>query len=558
MLPGKALSQYDMYRAVIRRFFESLCSAHHPNLVHRHRSAPAGHFSGKLMNVHNAINEAEEIRVCQGDIDYRGIVRHINDGVVIIRKGKIVFANHAFFQMSQRTPDQVLKSSFSDFISPADRETVSLYCMQRVFTGENLSDTIEFVMPRRDGDAIIEMKVSVIACGGTRAILGALTDITERRKTRFELQRMKERLESILHSMNEVVVSFSPLDYSIRSINPAAEALYGVPLRDFTSGEKHILMFVHPRDREKVDRFYRDLPESEFSEARYRIISSNGEVKWVLDEGHVVYSSMGSVRRIDHVIRDITEEKKANDALRESEARYRDFFESTSDMAFAITHEGQFLDINDAGLKLLGFESREEALASNVTDFYVDPLEREEFVKEIYERGHIEGRPVKFKSKSGEVIEVAITARVKHDDSGRFLYHEGIVHNISKALEDQRNRVLRNAAGSLCHYLNTHLMHLHSSQGGLAEEMESLEGLVQQLTLGGNPREIADEMKRSLETMRYFQNAAGKAYEKIAEVTRVFNKAFHYREESYLNDTILDIFKAYGYEGDEIPPREPH
>ena len=58
------------------------------------------------------------------------------------------------------------------------------------------------------------------------------------------------------------------------------------------------------------------------------------------------------------MIRDITEEKKAIDALKQSEAKYKDFFESTSDMAFAITPEGVFIDINEAGLKLLGFESK--------------------------------------------------------------------------------------------------------------------------------------------------------------------------------------------------------
>jgi len=153
-------------------------------------------------------------------------------------------------------------------------------------------------MPTGNDEAIIEMKVSVVECGGAPAILGALTDITERRKTRFELQRIKERLESILHSMNDVVVSLSPDDYSIRSINPAAEALYGVPLRDFTSGEKHIMRFVHPHDMEKVNQYYINLPEAEFDELQYRIISNNKKVKWVLDEGRVVYSNKGTITKI--------------------------------------------------------------------------------------------------------------------------------------------------------------------------------------------------------------------------------------------------------------------
>jgi PAS domain S-box-containing protein len=395
------------------------------------------------------------------------------------------------------------------------------------------------------------MKVSVVECEGAPAILGALTDITARRKTRVELQRIKERLESILHSMNEVVVSMSPNGYWILAINPAAEALYGVPLRDFTSGENHVMSFVHPDDLGKVKHFYNNLLEMEFDEAQYRIISSNQRTKWVIDEGHVVYSSKGTIRRIDHVIRDITEKKKAIDALKQSESKYKDFFESTTDMAFAITPEGVFIDINEAGLKLLGLESKEEALASNVKEFYVDLSERAELIEEIYGKGHVEGRHVKFKNKAGEPIEVAITSRAKVDESGRILYHEGIVHNITEALEDQRNRVLRNAAGGLCHYLNTHLMNLGGSKDAMAEELKALGALVDQCDQGINHENVVGEMKTLMADMLYFHKEIAHAYKKISEVTKAFNKAFLYKEEAYSTSTILDIFKAYGYEGDD-------
>jgi PAS domain S-box-containing protein len=505
-----------------------------------------GHFAGKHMT-YKTYENAEEIRICQGDIDYRGIVEHINDGVVIIKEGKIVFANNAFYGISRKAPEQVIDSEFSDFISPADRYNVIKYCNERLFT-EGLPDTIEFVMSRMDGEAIIEMKVNIVECGGGPAILGALTDITERRKTRLDLQKMKDRLESIIHSMHEVVVSLSVKDHSIIAINPAAEALYGIPLREFTSGQIHIVDFVHPDDVERVNQFYLNLPEAEFDEMEYRVVSNDKRIKWVLDEGHVVYSHKGAIRRIDHVIRDITDEKKVSDALRQSEAKYRNFFDSTSDMAFTLTPKGRFIDINDAGLKLLGFENKEEALRSNVEDFYVDISERTNLVEEIYEKGHVEGKQVRFRNKAGELIEVAVTAHAKVDDSGQLLYHEGIVHNITKALEDQRNKVLRNAAGSMCHYLNTHLMHLLNSKEGVQELMASMDTLINNLSQGEDFHETVQQMNAEMKDMRYFFDGISKAYERISEVTKAFNKAFHYKEESYVNSTILDIFSACGYE----------
>jgi PAS domain S-box-containing protein len=503
-----------------------------------------------LMKRRDTFEDAEIIRVCQEGIDYQGIVKHINEGIVIIREGIIIFANDAFYEISRKKPEQVIKSNFSNFIAAQDQNKVAEYCTNRFFI-EDLPDRIEFHMPREGGDAIIEMKSRVVECGGAPGLLGALTDITERRQTRIELQRFKERLESILHAMNEAIVSMSPDGYKIRAINPAAEALYGIPLRDFTSGERHIIDFVHPDDLETVRKFYDYLPEVEFDQAQYRIISSNMKVKWVLDEGHVVYARGGATRRIDHVIKDITEEKHAIDALRQSEAKYKDFFNSTSDMAFAISPEGIFIDINDAGLKLLGFESKEEALANNVRDFYVDIAERTELIKEIYGKGHVVGRHVKFKNKKGEPLEVAITARAKTDDSGHILYHEGIVHNISKALENQRNRVLRNAAGGMCHYLNTHLMQLYGAQKFMKEDMITLDQLIKEFVQGEKPQETTPEIKKVMESMHDSLLSVNKAYERIAEVTRAFSQAFIYKEESYSTETILDIFKSYGYKVDE-------
>jgi PAS domain S-box-containing protein len=395
-------------------------------------------------------------------------------------------------------------------------------------------------------DAIVEMKVNTVECAGSPAILGALTDITERRKTRLELQKMKDRLESILRSMNDVVVSISPKDHSILAINPSAEALYGIPVRDFSSGKRHVMDFVHPRDVEKVKEYYASLPELEFAELEYRIISSNKAVKWVLDEGRVVYAEKARVRRLDHVIRDITEEKRALDALKQSEEKYRSFFESTNDMAYAVTPEGTFMDINDAGLKLLGFESREEALGTNIKQTYVDLSEREELLAEIREKGYVADKRVRLKNKGGEVIEVAITARAKMNDAGDLLYYEGLAHNITKALEDQRNRVLRNAAGGMCHYLNTHLAALLASKACMKEDIKSLDGLVQTFADEGRSGELLKQMRETLVSFRESYDGVSDAYGKIAQVTKAFNSAFlTYKEEAYLDKTILDIFQSY-------------
>jgi PAS domain S-box-containing protein len=481
--------------------------------------------------------------LCNGDIGYQGIVEHINDGIVIIKNGLMIFANSAFYEICQRKSADILGSEFLELIAFPDQEPVASFLSQA--TADVLPDRIEFRMKRPEFDGIMEMKVNSIQCAGSLAILGALTDITERRKTRLELLKMKDRLESILHSMNDVVVSFSPGDQSIIAINPSAEALYGIPSRDFRSGKKHIMDFVHPADAAKVKHFYRSIPEIEFDELSYRIINNNQELRWVADEGRLVYGEKGRVRRIDHVIRDITEEKMALDALKQSEEKYRSFFESTKDMAYAVTPDGIFLDINDAGIQLLGFNSREEAIGANIKDAWVDPLEREDLLLEIRDKGYVDDKRARFKDRAGRIVEVAITARAKISAAGELIHYEGLIHNITKAMEDQRNRVLRNAAGGLCHYLNSHLGTLLLAKESMQEDISSLEAQLQDLAKKYPADNLSQKVKKTMVSLRESYQDVGDAYQKIAKVTNAFNSAFlTYSEESYLNRTILDIFRS--------------
>jgi PAS domain S-box-containing protein len=477
--------------------------------------------------------------VCRESIDYQGIVRHINDGVLILREGNIIFTNGAFCEIAGGSLENLLGRPFADLIIPEDRDRVVRYCVDKLYTPE-LSDRIEFSISRAQEDAIVEMKLTVIDCGGGPAILAAITDITERRKTRIELQRVKDRLESILHAMNDVVVSLSPVDQSILAINPAAEALYGIPRRAFNAGAMQLMHFVHPEDRESVREFYRSLVDEEFGEMQYRIISSNGRIKWVHDEAHLVYCTARAVRRIDHVIRDITEQKEALDALTRSEEKYRDFFQSTKDMAYSVSPDGTFLDINEAGIQMLGFSSREEALAGNLKHFYENLSERADLLAQINEEGFVTDKHVRFRLKDGRSIEVAITARAKTDVAGYLLYYEGIAHNITQAMEDQRNRVLRNAAGGMCHYLNTHLMHILNAKEGIMEELESLDSLSASL-----PAESTADWHNTASSLRSYCEGLDLAYRKITAVTKAFNSAFlTYKEEAYLDKAILDIFNS--------------
>ncbi|MBC7355211.1 MAG: PAS domain S-box protein [Desulfomicrobiaceae bacterium] len=354
---------------------------------------------------------------------------------------------------------------------------------------------------------------------------------------RAQFAEIKERLRSILHAMSEVILSLSR-EGELRYITPAAEALLGVPLRSISSLHD-LFARVHPEDLQAVRQYYASLQESEFDEMEYRIITPSGQTKWVHDEGHTAYCPDQMGQRIDHVLRDVTARRQAMDALASSEARYRDFFHSTHDMAYSVRPDGVFLDINEAGARMLGFCSRDEALGANIRDFYEDPAERERILAEIQAHGAVHGRHVRMKTRDGRIIEVDLTARAKRNPQGVIVSYEGIITNITELLENQRNQVLRQAAGSVCHYLNTHLMQILAAKDGILEEIES----------SADPAALRQAIRA------YCQDLEA-ACAKITAVTRAFNSAFlTYKEEPYLDHAIIAIFDSLKSEAACPPPK---
>jgi len=500
------------------------------------------------MPIHKGINMPkhnvfEEKNIQKTSIDHSKIIRHLNEGIVILQRDRVVYANPSFCRIMKCDMYALIDKKFTELFPSAERITIqSEY--DTVLKTQKKSKSHEFLIMQTSEKMHVELTMSFLESEESPLVLATVTDVTAKHGRIDKIGKLNDRLESILHSMHDVVISFSATDGSILSINPAAELLFGIPLRQLSNAnESSLFDRVHPDDREKVRDFYHSLQELEFNELEYRIVRSDGKIRWVLDEGYIVYCKSRTLQRIDHMIRDITEQKLAIRDLHKSERKYKDFFHKTKDMAFCVSPDGVFLDINDAGIELLGLPNRKTALQSNVYSFVEDPATIAEIMSELNDKGHISNKYVTLNSKSGRCIEVDITARAKKSDSGDIIYYEGIASNITQALENQRNRVLRNTAAGMCHYLNSHLMQISSAQSGMEEELSEID----EKFINSSRLEEKNEIWVSgRNILSGYAQDINSAYKKISEITRAFNYAFlKYREEAYLDKTILDIFSTY-------------
>jgi PAS domain S-box-containing protein/putative nucleotidyltransferase with HDIG domain len=180
------------------------------------------------------------------------------------------------------------------------------------------------------------------------------------------------------------------------------------------------------------------------------LLSGNtiGVINLYLKDGH---SRVGREEEfldsVANTLAGIIKRKQAEEALKESEEKYRSIVENAQEGIYRTTPEGRFITVNRAMADMLGYESPEELIASytDIThQLYVNPEDRTKLRRMVEEHGYVKGFETQFYRKDGNRIWVAIHIRAVHDTNGRVLYYEGLNEDITmrKQADEERKQSL--------------------------------------------------------------------------------------------------------------------
>jgi PAS domain S-box-containing protein len=131
--------------------------------------------------------------------------------------------------------------------------------------------------------------------------------------------------------------------------------------------------------------------------------------------------------------------KDSQTVLREAEEKYRRIFENSKDMVFITKVNGDFTEINQAGIEMLGYSTKEEVMNIPVKETYLCPENHKDFMEKVAKEGFVKDFEVKLKKKNGNTIDVLITANGRRDGTGKIVSYDGIIKDISdrKKIEEE-------------------------------------------------------------------------------------------------------------------------
>ncbi len=212
----------------------------------------------------------------------------------------------------------------------------------------------------------------------------------------------------------------------------AVEEITGYKEEEFTSGKIRWDQVIHPEDfRNKREKFedIANIPNLE-QERKYRIVRKDGVIRWVCDNIRNICDKYGKPYLVQGTIRDITESELAEQALVESEERFRKLFDFSNDAIFIHDLKGNILDANYKAEKLFGHD-KSELLEMSVMDLHPSwarETSKAAFTK-IAENGYVNFE-IDFLKKNGEVFPAEVSAGIF--ESGGINLIQGIVRDISE------------------------------------------------------------------------------------------------------------------------------
>ncbi len=466
-----------------------------------------GHFRG-IRGVAVDITDRKQFELALGASEekFRNLVERANDGIVIVQSERVTYANPAAARTLGYEYMEEIGEPLGKYVHPRFRSRMQDNYSRRM-AGDQVPEIYDSIMIGKNGNqVVVEINAGVIDFSGEPADLIIMRDVTERRKIESQLEESELKFRSVVENAKEGITIIQ--DGLLKYVNPCALEIMGYSEDEMLL--RPFLDFIHPEDRESVtNRYRRRLAGEGLSDSfLLRIIDRQGVTKWI--ETDSIQMEWAGEAAVLTFWRDVTERKKADEALKESEARFRALFENMINgvAVYSPTNDGEdflFADMNRAAERI-DLVDRGDVMGRSVLEMF--PAVREFGLFEVFQRvwktGITEHHPVaKYKDERIEGWRDNVVYRLPTGDIVAVYSDESERKTAEEARRESESRyraIVDNAQDSIF-LKDRNLKYTHVNPA-----MESLFGLPSSDLIGKTDRDlfgdsVLEEIQRADETV---------------------------------------------------------
>ncbi|MGD9489332.1 MAG: PAS domain S-box protein [Calditrichaceae bacterium] len=380
----------------------------------------------ELETTEKALKESEE--------RYAKLIKHSSDSIVIHRFGEILFTNPAAMSFFKGTSSENLTGkSIFEYVHPDYKKFVKKRVAEMKNTRQSVPVSEEKFL-RKDGTVVdAEVIATPVIFRGEEAIQVIFKDVTERKKTEEALKQSEALFRTLADTAATAIFIYQ--GDTFKYVNRMTESISGYDKQELL--KMNFWDIVHPDYRELVRErgLARQRGEQVSSQYELKILSKNGEDRWI-DFTAAYIDYMGKPGGIGTAV-DITERKKAENALSESEYRYRMLIETARDAIYSMRPDGTIASLNPAFERATGFP-REEWVGKHFSELcHPEDLELAQQVFDKQMKG--ERTPyyeLRIRRKDGGYILAEFTVSFKIEN-GKVILGIGIARDVTRRKENE-------------------------------------------------------------------------------------------------------------------------
>ncbi|MFQ3615241.1 MAG: PAS domain S-box protein [Cyanobacteriota bacterium] len=394
---------------------------------------------GSILCIVQDITEQKlaESLLCRSEADKRAILQAIPDLLMHVRSDgtHLDIANSDGYSVLELDALVAGNASVYNLMPYELAERRMHYIQQALQTGQ-----LQFYEQDIEINGQIQSEEVRLVATGPDEVLVIVRNITERKRQEEALKQSEAKNRALIEAIPDLLIRMSGDGTHLELANGDR---YPVLNKDAMVPGVSTVYELMPLDLAEMRMLH---VQQALQTGKYQFYEQQIEINGQLEFEEVRVVVIGP-NEVLVIVRNITERKRQEEALRIAEENYRSIFENALEGIFQSTPEGRLITINPAMARIYGYDSPAEMIAS-ITDIgeqmYVNPAMRLEVKALLAEQGVLKGFEFRSYRKDGSIIWTAMDARAVYDNSGTLLYYEGIVQDVTerKQKEEELKRQL--------------------------------------------------------------------------------------------------------------------